>query len=129
MATDHGVLAASAGVDSKRLKDVVAAILDEFGKLKHMPVPEDELQRVKNRVTAGLVLGLETSNSLAMFYGGEEILEKSIMSPEELTKHFEAVTSEEIQAVANDIFKNDRLNLAVVGPTVDPEPLKGLLNL
>ena len=126
-ATDHGVLAASAGVDSKRLKDVVAAILDEFGKLKHMPVPEDELQRVKNRVTAGLVLGLETSNSLAMFYGGEEILEKSIMSPEELTRRFEAVTAEEIRAVANDIFKNDKLNLAVVGPSDDPQPLRDIL--
>jgi len=39
-----------------------------------------------------------------------------IMTPEKFLKQIEKVTVRDIKRVANDIFKNDRLNLAVIGP-------------
>lgn len=129
LSTDHGSMIAYAGVDNKRLLEVVGVILEEFRKLKDVTVPAEELARIKNRIAGNTVLGLETSDDLANFYGGQEILERVIMTPEEVISKVNAVTSEEIKAVANDVFKNEKLNFAVVGPTQDEEKAKTILKI
>ena len=40
-----------------------------------------------------------------------------------------AVTAEEIRSLARDIFKTSSLNLALIGPVKDEEPLRRLLTL
>lgn len=117
--TDHGALIASAGVDTKRLMEVIQAILEECMRLRDVAVPAEELTRIKNRISGNMVLGLETSDALANYFGGQEILEKRILTPEEILAKLQAVTAEEIQAVAKDIFQNNKLNLVVIGPHKD----------
>src|SRR3972149_10976201 len=73
--SDHGYLRASAGVDRQRLQEVIDAITSEFKRLKEEPVSQAELQKVKDHLIGGLILGLETSDDLARFYGGQEIIE------------------------------------------------------
>ena len=51
-----------------------------------------------------------------MFYGGQDILKRSAMTPEEILAKINAVTVKDIVAVAKDIFQNDKLNLALIGP-------------
>ena len=46
--TDHGNLAVSTGVDTKRVPEVLAAILNEFFRLKNQLVPVDELTKAKD---------------------------------------------------------------------------------
>lgn len=114
--TDHGFLAVSAGVDQTKRMVVIRAILDEMKKVKEELVPEAELRRAKNHLVGRIILGLEASDELASFYGAQEVAGEELMSPQELVKKLEAVTAEEIQRVAQDIFTDDRLNLAVIGP-------------
>ena len=45
--TDHGVFQISSGVDNKRVKEVISAILVECEKLKNELVPEKELAKVE----------------------------------------------------------------------------------
>ena len=45
--TDHGVFSVSAGVDSKRVKEAITAILTELKKLKTELVKKEELDKVK----------------------------------------------------------------------------------
>jgi predicted Zn-dependent peptidase len=127
--TDHGYLVASAGVNNKKLLPVVKAILKEFEKLKEERVGEEELKKTKKHIVGRLMLGLETSNAVASFYGMQEILKKEIISPEELTERINSVTSEQIKDVANEIFTNDRLNLAVIGPVGDEKTLREALQI
>ena len=128
LSTDHGVLDAYAGVDNKRLEEVIKAILQECKRLRDEPVGTDELTRVKNRISGNMVLGLETSNDLANFFGGQEILEKKILTPEELLARLQLVTAEEIQAVAQDVFQNSKLNSVIIGPHKDEMALRSILN-
>ncbi|MCL5004669.1 MAG: insulinase family protein [Patescibacteria group bacterium] len=114
--SDHGFLAAAAGIDNNKIEQVIKAILQEFKKMAKKKVDKKELQRAKDHLVGHLVLGLETSDALAGFYGGQEIVMKKMVSPEELVKKIQAVKAEEIQAVARDIFQNNKLNLAVIGP-------------
>lgn len=119
--TDHGYLAVSAGIDNSKLKQVINAVLEEFRKLSEKKVEAKELQKIKNHLIGNLIVHQETSDELAGFYGGQEILTKKIITPAELIKKVQAVKAEEIAAVAKDIFQNQKLNLAVIGPLKEEE--------
>ena len=127
LSTDHGYMDISAGIDHKKIDDVLAAIVSELKRMAAEPVAPEELTRAKEHLIGGLVLGLETSNQWAGFYGSQEALEKKMMSPEELIKKTQEVTAEQIQAVAQDIIKNEGLNLAIIGPFKDKERFEKLL--
>ena len=127
--TDHGYLAVSAGIDQNKINEVIKVILKEFKSLTEKSVQDKELQRAKDHLTGNLILGLETSDAIASFYGGQEIITKKIVSPEELIKKVQAVKAEEIMAVAKGIFQNNKLNLAIIGPLKDKEKFESILKI
>lgn len=127
--TDHGFFAASAGVDNNKIDNVIEATLGEFKKLVEKSVGNKELERAKEHLIGNLIIGLETSDHLAGFYGAQEILTREIDTPEEIIKKIQQVKSEEIKAVANDIFHNQKLNLAIIGPFKDKERFGNTLQL
>jgi predicted Zn-dependent peptidase len=113
--TDHGFFSVYAGVDSKRIKEAITTILDELGKIKNQTIKQEELNKAKQYLIGSLNLGLESSNSLAMYYGMQEVLKKDIKKPEDIIEEINAVTADEIQFVAERIFRDEVLNLAIVG--------------
>lgn len=127
--TDHGILAASAGVDNRRVDEAVTAILEEFTRLASWEVSKDELAKTKDMIAGRLVLGLETSDELGEYYGFQEILKRTIETPEEVMKKIERVTSKDILAAAGRVMTAKRLNLALLGPWKDGERFKKLLKI
>ncbi|MEK7481934.1 MAG: pitrilysin family protein [Patescibacteria group bacterium] len=127
--TDHGYLAASVGADNKRIEEVIMVCLGEFRKISEKSVDEKELQKSKDHITGNLFISLETSDELASFYGGQEILTKEILSPEEIAKKIQSVKAGEVAEIANDIFKNSKLNLALIGPFEDKAKFESILKL
>lgn len=113
--TDHGLLEISAGVDNKRVKEVLKAVLEEVKKLKTELVSEKELNKVKEYLISSMFLGLESSDSLAEFYGIQDILNKPISNPKEKAKKVKEISARDIKRVANKIFTSNKLNLAIVG--------------
>jgi len=127
--TDHGYLAASAGIDHRRVKEVIQAVINEFRRLKEEPLKEDELEKAKDHLIGNLMLSLETSDALAGFYGQDEILKREVRKPEEVAAKIRAVTADEVAAVAQDIFLDAKLNLAIIGPLKEEAELKSLLKI
>jgi predicted Zn-dependent peptidase len=127
--TDHGFMGIAMGLNKEKLYQAIEAAIAELRKIKDELVPADELEKIKSHIAGNLVLGLETSNALASFYGDQEILERSIMTPEEILAKINAVTAEEVRDVAREIFKNDGMNLAVIGPVEDKAKLEALLRI
>lgn len=125
--TDHGTFAVSAGVDSKRVKDAIIAILEEFKKIKTEKVGEDELNKVKQYLIGSLRLGLESSDDIAGFFGGQEILKKPIKNIEDIIKEIKAVKAEDIKYLADKIFRNDVLNLSIVGKFKEKQDFLSIL--
>ncbi len=117
--TDHGFLQISAGVDNKRIDEVLRAVLDECNKLKIQVVDEEELNKVKEMLIGNMKLGLEGSDDIANFYGGQELLKREVKDAEEKAKQVRAVTVKDIQNLARQIFKDKSLNLALIGPFKD----------
>ena len=122
--TDCGQLFVKAGIDHTKIDLVLRAILDEIRDFAEKKISLKELRRAKDHLGGNLILELETSDAQAVFYGGQEILTKSLMAPEDILKKIQAVTAEDILKIAKDIFKNNRLNLAIIGPMKEVKELE-----
>lgn len=126
--TDHGYFAAAAGLELSKAQTVISEILKEFNKLKTELVSDEELARAKSHYVGNLLLGLEGSDSLAVFYGTQEVLSKSIITTEQLIEKIQAVTASQIQALAKEYFVNEKLNLAILGPYEKKEEFEKTLS-
>ncbi|MDO8728778.1 MAG: pitrilysin family protein [bacterium] len=126
--TDHGIFAISVGVNVSRTKEVTKVILEECRKLSKAPISDEELQKVKEHYVGHLYLGLETTDSVAEFYAVQEIITGKLKNLQELEKNIRKVTAKNIMRVAADIFRDDKLNLAIVGSITDKNDLKKVLS-
>ena len=126
--TDHGYFAVSAGVEHGKLESVLGAILEEMKRIAAGDFTAEELKRAEEHAAGGLVLGLETSDALAGYYGAEEVLRKPITSPETHLRRLRMVTKRKVIAVARDIFKSEKLNLALIGPQKNSALLQKILH-
>lgn len=127
--TDHGFLLITAGVPLKRLPEALCAILAEVRRLKQDGIPRDELARVKEYITGNLYLGLESSDSLAEFYGFQEIVHKPILRPAEVVQKIRSVTIADIARVAGRYLIDAHLNLALIGAVEKKKELEKILRL
>jgi predicted Zn-dependent peptidase len=125
--TDHGIFAVSAGVDNKRVDEAIKVILSELARTAREKVSPAELIKVKDFIAGNTMLALETSDDLANYAGGRETLEGKVETPEKSIAKIRAVTADDILAVAQKIFVDKNLNLAVVGNYKDEERFKKIL--
>ena len=117
--SDHGLITMSAGVDHRKIRDVITAGLEEFLRFRNEPVKKEELDRAKEHKIGSLFLSLETSDQMGFFFGSQEALHMKMETPQQMAERLRAVSSEDIQKVAKELFTDSRLNLAVIGPFRD----------
>jgi predicted Zn-dependent peptidase len=126
---DAGSLVTGAGIDPKRVDEAVSVIMDEYRKIAkgEMNITPEELTKAKEYLKGHLVLDLEDSRSVASYYAHQELTEKSIENPDEVMHNIDAVTKDQIDAVGKKYFKNESLNLALIGNYQDKEKLEKVL--
>lgn len=127
--TDTGYLVTLAGVDNSRVEKAISNILKEYKKISRAKVSVAELKKAKENLKGKISLSLETSDARAFFCAGQELLENKILTPEEIFRKIDKVSVNDILKVARDIFKADRLNLAMIGPFEDKSKFQKLLEL
>lgn len=113
---ETGNLVVSAGVDPSQVESAIQAIIKELLLLCETPVPTDELERTKAYVRGGMSLGLEGTQQVASWLGGQECLRNQVVDVEEMIAHVDAVTSEDILRVAQTCFAPEWRRLALIGP-------------
>jgi predicted Zn-dependent peptidase len=124
---DTGSIVVYAGVDPERAAEALQAILDELERLRAEPIPPAELRKVKEYLKGRLVLSLEDSFSRAAWVAYQALFMDDIRTPEEVLQIYEAVTAEDVLAVAQKVIKPNAYNLAMVGPFGQGEELGRLL--
>ncbi len=125
--TDHGYLGTYVGANNSKAMEAIKVVLDEYRKIKEESVSEEELKKVKDMIKGRTAISLEQSDEVAGYFGDQELLENKILTPEEKLEKIEAVTIQDIQTVANDVFVNEKLNLALIGPIEDESKIKEVL--
>jgi len=116
MYTDSGYLTTQAGVPVQKLKESVEIILREYKKLKTSLVPAKEMKKIKDLIKGRVALQLEASDDMATWYARQIVLRNKISTPEDYIKKMQSVTATQIKRVAGEIFTNEKLNFAVIGP-------------
>ncbi len=114
--TDSGYLTTTSGIRLGKEKEAITIILNNYQRLTTELVPEEELKKTKEMLKGRLALSLEASDDLANWYGMQAGMKRPLRSPEEYLKKIMAVESSDLRRVAKKIFKNENLNLALIGP-------------
>ena len=127
--TDSGYLTTQAGVPVDKLEKAIQIILQEYKEIKIGLADKDELRRVKDLFVGKLVIQLEASDNVADWYGRQAVIRKNIFSPEEYIKKIKSVKLTDLRRVAQDIFTNQGLNLAVIGPYRDEARFRKILKI
>jgi len=125
---DIGNIFIQSGLDVSRLDKAIGVILDELKKIKKGVTPK-ELKDAKEFIRGKMVLNLEDSSHVAEYFAKQELLVGETLSPEQKMKRYDAVTANDIADVAKDIFKKERLNLALIGPFKDAKKFEKLISL
>jgi predicted Zn-dependent peptidase len=108
-----------AGTDLQRVEETIDAVLAELSKLRDQIVPEQELQRTKELRKGRILMGLEDSRSVAGWIGSQELTYGEIQTPTEVMKKIDAVRAEDMLELSQELFREDLLSLALVGPYED----------
>ncbi len=126
--TDCGHFSTNAGVDVNRIDQAVKSIIAEYAKLKENPMVEEaELKKSKSYLYGKLVINLEDSQEVAHLLGKQVILGEEVNTLETLHEKINAVTLEDISRVATDIFDEEKLKLAYIGPARTKESFLELM--
>jgi len=126
-ALDHGSFQISAGVNNTRVEEVLKEILKECVDLVNKKVEEKELKKIKSFLVGNIKMSLESTDDIANFYGGQELMKNEIKGLEDKISKINKVTANDIQKMAKNIFKTQNLNLAVIGPFKDDKKFKEVL--
>ncbi len=128
---DVGTFYTSAGItnDIDKVKEALEVTLREHKKISQGEVKKEQLVMAKELVKGRLLLSLEDSFNIANFYGSKLLLEEEIMSPQQVINEVEKVNLEDVIAVAQDIFKPEKLNLALIGPYEKKSDFEAVLTI
>ena len=126
--TDTGAMVVSAGVDPKRVYDAVQTILEQVGALRD-GLPEEELDKAKRLSAGRLMLRMEDTRAVASWMGQSEMLLGNIAHVDDVIEQVNAVTTEDVHCLANDVLVSERLNIAVVGPCRGHKRIERMLRL
>lgn len=114
--SDAGMLSVYAGTAKETIGQVLDLTIAEFRAMKESPVSEEELLRAKNHLKGSLMLSLESTSSRMSNLARQELYFHRFSSLDEILTSIEAVTREEVQALAQEFFQADRIATTVLGP-------------
>ncbi len=120
---DAGAWGVYVGTTPSQADTALNVIRDELSKVVAEGITSEELERAKGSMRGGLALSLEDPNSRMVRLGRDELSGMPHLSVGERLAKLEAVTLEDVQGIATDLFTGERM-LGAVGPfdEADLEP-------
>ncbi len=126
--SDTGVIVTRAGVDNKKAKEAISAIMKEYQRITKEIVPAQELKKIKENIKGKTAILLESSDALAYFHGVNELLEDKKYKLKDIFSYIDKVTAKDVKEVARDIFRPENINLALVGPFKSKKDFQELID-
>jgi predicted Zn-dependent peptidase len=114
--SDAGMFSVYAGTAKETVGKVLDMTIAEFRAMKESPVAAEELLRAKNHLKGSLMLSLESTSSRMSNLARQELYFHRFSSLDEILASIDAVTSEEVQALAKEFFQAERIAVTVLGP-------------
>jgi predicted Zn-dependent peptidase len=112
---DTGQIGIYVGTRPDRTAEALDVIATELRRIVSEPVPSDELERAKENVKGRTALSFESTLTRMNRLGSAVLTGIPVMSLDEIVAAIEAVTAEDVAALAAELMDPSRLSAAGVG--------------
>lgn len=128
---DVGNMVTQAGIALQidKVKKAIEVILREYKGIVDGKITVEEFNKVKELLKGRMILSLEDSINTSLFYGKRVLFENKIVSLDDQINNINKVKIEDVVKLASEIFTNDKLNFAMVGPFKNKSEFKDLLHI
>jgi predicted Zn-dependent peptidase len=116
---DRGFVAMYVGTRGDNVAEACEIIGRELVALRDQGVGEEELARAKEHVKGRMVLGLEATGSRMSRLARSVLLDIDVLSLDQMLERVDAVTGDEVAALATELYDPAALAAACVGPDED----------
>jgi predicted Zn-dependent peptidase len=116
---DSGQVAVYVGTRPDNVREAMAVIGEELRRLREDGVSEEELERARENVKGRTVLSMESTLTRMNRLGGSVLMDVPLMTLDELLAALDAVTMDEVTALAGELFDAERMSAAGVGGDED----------
>jgi predicted Zn-dependent peptidase len=113
---DTGAWGVYVGTTPSQTDTALNVIRDELSKVVESGITPEELERSKGSARGGLALSLEDANSRMVRLGRDELAGMPHLSVDERLEKLEAITLQDVQSVAVDLYGADTRMIGAVGP-------------
>ena len=117
--SDGGLFTIYAGTRPANANIVTELILANIEDIKNKGISHKELTRTKEQFKGSLLLGLESSSSRMSRLGKMETTLGKYVTLDEVVKKIEQVTANDVQIMAQRLFRTDSFCLTALGPVDD----------
>jgi len=114
--SDAGVFGVYAGTEPKNAEKTLRLIEKEVHELVRKPISPRELNHYRDQLKGGLLLGLESPSSCMHRLAKMEMYTGNWYQVDEVVKRIDAVTVEEVQEVAKDLFERQETFTTILMP-------------
>ncbi|MBL6765682.1 MAG: insulinase family protein [Verrucomicrobiae bacterium] len=127
--SDTGDVTITAGVDSERLPKALELLRSELRRLSDRGIDEGELRQARDYVVGQFDLHLEGTENYMTWLGEGLMSTGTTASPTALKQRIRRVTVEQVNAVARDFLRSERMTMALVTPRKGDRDLERYLRL
>jgi predicted Zn-dependent peptidase len=113
---DTGQVGLYVGTRPDNLAEALAVVGTELGRLLEEPATAEELHRAKENLKGRVVLALESTGARMSRLGSEVLADAPLLSIDEVVERIEAVSLDDLGALARELWAPERLSSAGIGP-------------
>lgn len=111
-----GLFGAYAATSPENVRPCIDVIVEQFDELRAAGVTAAELQLAKEHIKGSLTLSLEASSGRMIRLGRNEFAFGRHITTEEIEECVDAVTADDVRALADELLRPENLGLCVLGP-------------
>jgi predicted Zn-dependent peptidase len=109
--TDTGLWSVYFGCDTENAARCEQLVMTELQKLREQHMPENTLKKYKLQLMGQMAIASEQKENLALSLGKSFLRYGKIDDMEVVKEHINAVTSEQLHEIANEIFNPEQLSV------------------
>ena len=116
-----GVLGIYVALNRETQEAALRMIREELERFRNQGVTAEELARTKEQLKTTLLMSLESTNSRMSSMARNEMIFGHAQTPEEAVAKLEAVTVEDVLALARQLLDFEKMSFSAVGNVSKPE--------
>jgi predicted Zn-dependent peptidase len=114
---ETGELGVYVGTREENLADCLEILAREVADVAAGGVRSDELRRAKESLKGRIMLSMESTSNRANRLGKSVVTETELLSLDEILESIEAVTADDVAALAAELLPRERMSAAGIGPS------------